>query len=211
METRTVSEKVLVLCATGKLGLGVSCGLKAAGFDVAGSSRGAKGVALLGAKGIRGLQANYVVRADVDRAITESGAKKLVFLTDFFLAAGHSQQKEVEQGCMMVDAAKAAGCEHVVFLSVGDADSTQWSKKVKHIPGKVLIENYLKASGVPHSILRPVAFFENFDVRPPPCSPPPHPHALTHTPLTGLCQLEPPDQGLCQVPLHCPHLLCQHL
>ena len=35
--------------------------------------------------------------------------------------------------------------------------------KVHHFHAKGAIESYFKASGLPGSILRPVAFFENFD------------------------------------------------
>lgn len=71
-----MAGKVLVLCATGKLGGGVASGLKAAGFDVSGTTRGNK--AGLEKKGIKPIVANYTVRADVDRAIKESGATSLV-------------------------------------------------------------------------------------------------------------------------------------
>ena len=36
-------------------------------------------------------------------------------------------------------------------------------KECKHITGKILIEKYLKESGISYSIVRPTAFFENFD------------------------------------------------
>jgi len=114
--------KVLVLCATGKLGGGVAAGLKSLGLDVYGTTRSAGGAASLERKGIHPIVANYVVRGDVDRALRESGASVLVFLTDFFLAAGHKAGVEAAQGCMMVDAAKAAGIQHAIYLSVGDAD-----------------------------------------------------------------------------------------
>lgn len=117
---RTPATKVLVLCATGKLGGGVARGLKACGFDVYGTTRG--GEAALTALGITPIKANYVVRADVDRAIRESGATAIVLMTDFFLAAKSKKAVEAAQGKMMVDAAKAAGIAHTIFLSVGDAD-----------------------------------------------------------------------------------------
>lgn len=155
--------KVLVLCATGKLGGGVAAGLKSLGLDVYGTTRSAGGAASLERKGIHPIVANYVVRGDVDRALRESGASVLVFLTDFFLAAGHKAGVEAAQGCMMVDAAKAAGIQHAIFLSVGDADLFDARPQVKHIHAKMKVEAHLKASGLRHSILRPVAFFENLD------------------------------------------------
>ena len=101
------------------------------------------------------------MRADVDRAIAESKATSVVFLTDFFAAAKGRSKVEAEQGKMMVDACKTAGV-YSVFLSVGDAE--KFDAKTLHIHAKIEIEKYLKASGISGwSILRPVAFFENFD------------------------------------------------
>ena len=82
---------------------------------------------------------------------------------DFFLAAKHKRSVEEAQGKMMVDAAKAAGMEFTIFLSVADVEAFEAEKRVHHIHGKGTIEKYLKASGLAHAILRPVAFFENFD------------------------------------------------
>lgn len=154
-------DKVLVLQATGKLGGGVAKGLKVAGFDVYGTTRSKRSAAALEAAGMHAIVANYVVRADVDRAIAESGATKLVFLTDYVLAAKASVARETEQGKMMVDAAKAAGISHAVFLSLADAQLL--GPKALHAHAKLAIEAYLKQSGLRFSILRPYVFFENFD------------------------------------------------
>ena len=37
------------------------------------------------------------------------------------------------------------------------------NEKVKHIKGKLVVEQYLFASGLKSTVLRPVAFFENLD------------------------------------------------
>ena len=164
MAARTPSthDRVLVLQATGKLGGGVARGLMATGlFEVYGTTRSAKGAAALEAAGVHAIIANYIVRADVDRAIAESGATKLVFLTDYVLAANSSAARETEQGKMMVDAAKAAGISHAIFLSIADAQF--FSPKALHVHAKLAIEAYLKESGLRYSILRPYVFFENLD------------------------------------------------
>ena len=151
---------VLVLCATGKMGFGVSRGLKDSGLDVFGTTRNKGGKAKLEKIGVKPIIANYIVREDVDRALRESGAKQLVFLTDYFLAAGSNARREEEQGKMIIDAAKAADVSFVVFLSVGDVD--KFSPEVKHILAKAAVEKYLLTSGLKYSILRPVAFFEKY-------------------------------------------------
>lgn len=153
------SEKVLVLCATGKVGRNVCKALKADGFQVYGTTRSAQNK--LSEQGINPVVCDYTNRADLDRALLETGAKKLFVLTDYFAAAKSNSQLEIQQGKNAIDAAKAAGVEHLVFMSVADAELMD--AKVKHIKTKVEIEAYLKASGVPYSIVRPCAFFENFD------------------------------------------------
>ena len=152
-------NKVLVLCATGKVGRNVTRALKEQGFDVYGTTRSANNS--LEANGIHPIVCNYTVREDVERALTESGAKKIVSITDYFLAAKSKPEVEIEQGKNAIDAAKAAGVEHFIFISVVDGEL--FNDKVKHCKTKLVIEKYLKDSGLNYSILRPTAFFENFD------------------------------------------------
>ncbi len=77
MATNAVDKKVLVLCATGKAGKGIVQGLVARGFDVFGTTRSAKNGAVLEKLGAKPIVANYVVGAEVQRALQ-------VFSTDFF-------------------------------------------------------------------------------------------------------------------------------
>ena len=96
----------------------------------------------------------------MDTAFKDTGCKLAFLITDYFLAAKGSQVREIKQGKRMVDACVSAGCSYVVFCSVADAEG--FNEKVKHIKGKIIVEEYLKKSGLKHSILRPVAFFENY-------------------------------------------------
>lgn len=148
--------KVLVLCATGKAGSQVCKALTVAGFDVYGTSRSGKST-----EDFKAVACNYTVRCDLDRALKESGAKKIFIVSDFFVAAKGKPEIEAQQGQMAVDAAKAAGVDHLIFMSVADAELM--ASKCPHIKAKPIIENYIKASGMNFSILRPCAFFENFD------------------------------------------------
>ena len=60
------------------------------------------------------------------------------------------------------DAIKAkGGVQHVVYSSVANADVAP--DAVGHFKSKLDVEDHLKASGLNYSILRPVAFFENYD------------------------------------------------
>ena len=152
--------KVLVLCATGKMGKNVCRALVDNGFEVYGTTRNKLGGV---GKNVIPVICDYTKREDLDIALKTTGCKKVFIITDFFLAAKKSVKREIEQGKIMVDACKAAGCEHVIYSSVGDADKIQ-SDKVKHLLAKPVVENYLLESGIKYvTIARPFAFFENLD------------------------------------------------
>lgn len=153
------AEKVLVLNATGKVGRNVCRALIEAGYDVYGTTRSSGGA--LAGSGAKPVRCNYTLRADLDRAFDETGAKKVFVITDYFGAARKSAELEFEQGRRAIDAARAAGVQHLIFMSVADAEF--FDEHVKHLHAKVALEKYLRASGVPFSILRPCAFFENLD------------------------------------------------
>jgi uncharacterized protein YbjT (DUF2867 family) len=158
------ANKVLVLCATGKAGKGIVQGLVARGFEVFGTTRSAKNGAVLEKLGAKPIVANYVVGADVQRAVNESGAKQMVFITDYFGAAKQKMALEEEHGKIIIDAAKASGVAFTVFISVHDIEGmTKHRPKSLHFMPKGKVEAHLRASGLAHAILRPVAFFENLD------------------------------------------------
>ena len=153
------SNKVLVLCATGKAGRNVCRALKDAGYEVYGTTR--SNTKRLSDQGISPVLCDYTSREDLDRALLETGAKKVFVITDYFGAAKSNGALEISYGKCSIDAAKSAGVDHLIFMSVADAEVMD--ERVKHIKTKLVIEDYLRASGVKHSILRPCAFFENFD------------------------------------------------
>ena len=153
------ADKVLVLNATGKVGRNVCRALLEAGFEVHGTTRSAG--ESLASRGIKPVVCNYTLRADLDRAFEQSGAKKVFVITDFFRAAKSNVDREFQQGRAAIDAAKAAGVDHLIFMSVADAEC--FDEHTKHLKAKVELEKYVRESCVPHSILRPCAFFENLD------------------------------------------------
>ena len=153
------APSVLVLNATGKVGRQVCRALCEAGFAVHGTTRSAN--SHLPALGVNPVVCNYTQRADLDRAFAQTGARKVFVITDFFGAAKKSAALELAQGQIAIDAAKAADVEHLIFMSVADLE--MFDEHVTHLHAKVALEKYLRASGVPFSILRPCAFFENLD------------------------------------------------
>jgi len=152
-------RRVLVLCATGKVGRNACLALKEAGYEVYGTSRSEKNE--LTKIGVTPIVCDYTKRPDLDRALAKTGAKKVFAITDYFGAAKSDSATEIQHGKNAIDAAKAAAVEHFVFVSVADANL--FPDAVLHCKTKVVIEDYLKASGLKYSIIRPTAFFENFD------------------------------------------------
>jgi uncharacterized protein YbjT (DUF2867 family) len=154
-----VLAKVLVLNATGKVGRNACLALTQAGFDVYGTTRSSNND--LAKLGVHPVICNYTDRADLDRALAQTEAKKIFAITDYFGAAKSNSNLEIQHGKHAIDAAKAAGVDHFVFVSVVDAEF--FNDHVRHVKTKVVLEGYLRQSGLPYSILRPTAFFENFD------------------------------------------------
>ncbi len=85
-----------------------------------------------------------------------SNIKKAFLVTTPFEAGFEA---EVQQGKNFIDAAKNRGVEHLVFTSVGSANT---HTGIPHFDTKFQIEQYIKQTGIPFTIIRPVFFMENF-------------------------------------------------
>jgi uncharacterized protein YbjT (DUF2867 family) len=68
-------------------------------------------------------------------------------------------EDEVRRGRNVVDAAAAAGAEHLVHASVAGADRATGAAA---FDSKREIEQYIRRSGMPATILRPVSFMDNY-------------------------------------------------
>src|SRR5215212_3944032 len=68
---------------------------------------------------------------------------------------------EVRQGVLLADAAKAAGVDHYVYSSVGSAHR---ETGILHFESKWEVEEHVRASGVPYTVLRPVYFMQNWEM-----------------------------------------------
>eukprot|EP00613_Pedinella_sp_CCMP2098_P026387 CAMPEP_0171702770 /NCGR_PEP_ID=MMETSP0991-20121206/11778_1 /TAXON_ID=483369 /ORGANISM="non described non described, Strain CCMP2098" /LENGTH=327 /DNA_ID=CAMNT_0012292145 /DNA_START=272 /DNA_END=1255 /DNA_ORIENTATION=- len=149
---------VLVFLATSRQGSATIDALLASGkFKVAGTTRSGASPALA-AKGVDMFPFKMGDQASAEAAIQASGASLVWFTT----LMQPTRAKEAAHGTSIVDACLASNAvQHVVFSSVADADKAP--DAVAHFKSKFDIENHLKASGLAFSILRPVAFFENFD------------------------------------------------
>ncbi|MFG1603189.1 NmrA/HSCARG family protein [Actinoplanes sp. NPDC049265] len=104
-----------------------------------------------------------LARIDIGDAASLSAALRGV--DGFFLMTtpeGHTLadiEGETRQGVALVDASVAAAVPHLVFSSVGGAER---DSGVPHFESKRRVEEHLEKSGLPATIVRPVAFMENF-------------------------------------------------
>ncbi|MEV6429574.1 NmrA family NAD(P)-binding protein [Nocardia sp. NPDC051463] len=107
-----------------------------------------------------------LVTADFDTPSTLDAATagvRGVFLIPpaVFGPSGWNRDMEAERGLAVLDAAKRANVEQIVFTGVASlgADST-WGQD-----GKRVIEDAVAASGLRYTLLRPVRFMENYLLR----------------------------------------------
>ncbi len=150
---------IAVTGATGQQGSAVAGKLLADGWRVRALTRdinkpAAKELAALGAELVAGDMDN---RAELDAAF--KGVYGVFSVQNFWLP-NVGFEGEIKQGKDVADAAKAAGVEHLVYSSVGGAHRGMGQK---HFESKWIIEQYLQSLGIPHTILRPVAFMNNYN------------------------------------------------
>ena len=152
VSTLVNAEMVLIGGATGRQGNAVIDELLLRGYTVRCLTRKPEGKkALRIADRCSELVAgNYADPATLDAAM--NGISKVFFYSGF-------SRNEVAEGKNVIAAAKKAGVNHLVYSSGAAAEPG------KGIIGsaKMQVELDIIASGVPYTVLRPVAFMENFD------------------------------------------------
>jgi uncharacterized protein YbjT (DUF2867 family) len=114
----------------------------------------AQALAKAGAELVRG---DLYDRTSVDAAL--KGAYGVFSVQNYWLPdVGY--EGEIKQGNLLADAAQAAGVQHFVYSSVGAAHRGMGQK---HFDSKWLIEQHIQSLGLPYTILRPVAFMDNYN------------------------------------------------
>ncbi len=150
--TAAGAERVLVGGATGRQGNAVVDALLARGYDVRGLTRkpdGKKGMRLA-QKGVEVVQGDY---ADTDSLLAAmDGIDKVFFYSGF-------STNEVAEGENVVAAARASGISHLIYSSGAAAEPGKGIEGAR----KMQVELAIVDSGVLYTVLRPVAFYENFD------------------------------------------------
>jgi uncharacterized protein YbjT (DUF2867 family) len=159
MESRSNGGRVILVSgATGQQGGSVARNLLERGFAVRALTRdtekaAAKELADLGAEVVSGDLEDH---ASIERVLAGVYG---VFSVQQFWEVG--VEGEVRQGILLADAAKEAGVEHLVYSSVGSAHR---ETGIPHFDSKWEVEEHVRASGVPYTVLRPVFFMQNWEM-----------------------------------------------
>ena len=138
---------ILVTGGTGTVGSAVVKELAGKGADVRVLTRDA--AKLKAAKGVTAVQGNLLEPGTVRRAF--DGVDGVFLLTAV-------SQTEASEALMAITGLRLAKVKHVVYLSVHHADKAAW---LPHFGSKVGVEEALKVSGIPFTILRPNNFYQN--------------------------------------------------
>jgi uncharacterized protein YbjT (DUF2867 family) len=153
------SEKMLVLGATGQQGGATARALAADGWHVRAlvrdkQSSKAQDLASLGVELVLG---DFQDSASIERAMNGIHGVFSVLPSSADVKYGISDDDEVRFGIAAIDAAKRAGVQHLVYSSTIGASP---DIGLGHYESKWHIEQYLRQSGVPFSIVRPAPFME---------------------------------------------------
>ncbi|HEX3684536.1 MAG TPA: NmrA/HSCARG family protein [Bryobacteraceae bacterium] len=146
---------ILVAGATGKQGGAALRHLREKGFAVRAITRDpdqAKARALAG----RGVE---VLKGDLDDVASIARALDGVYGVFSVQNSRAGAEAEIRQGINLVEAARRAVVDHFVYSSVGSADQ---QTGIPHFDSKFQIEERIRATGIPYTILRPVFFMENW-------------------------------------------------
>ena len=155
-----MNNKIIAITgATGQQGGVVARKLLADGWKVRALTRDVDKSA---AQELKALGAEIVAGDLDDRTQLDAAFKGAygVFSVQNFWLPNVGFEGEIRQGKNVADAAKAAGVRHLVYSSVGAAHR---GMEQKHFESKWIIEQYIHSLDLPYTILRPVAFFENFN------------------------------------------------
>jgi uncharacterized protein YbjT (DUF2867 family) len=149
------SLSVLVCGATGQQGGALARVLLDKGHRVRAlvrrpDSPGARELERLGAELAEG---NFEEPSTIEEAAKGMDA---IFVVATPFEAG--MEAETRHGIAAVDAAKAAGVEHLVYSSVANADE---DTGIPHFDSKRKVEEHIEGLGIPYTIVAPVYFMEN--------------------------------------------------
>jgi uncharacterized protein YbjT (DUF2867 family) len=149
-------KTVLVTGATGRQGGAVIRHMQSNGWKLRALTRNPSSYAAidLARRGIEVVQGDLEDPASLERAVR--GAYGTYSVQDFWEVGA---RREVQQGKNLAEAAKKAGVEHFVYSSVGGVER---NSGIVHWESKWEIEKHIRRLDLPATMLRPVAFMENY-------------------------------------------------
>src|SRR5262249_45119759 len=153
----TTKGTILVIGATGRQGGASTRHLLARGWSGRALVRdpAAPAALALADRGATLTQGDLDDRASVERALDGTYGAHSV---QAYLP--RDPEREIRQGTTVVDAARAAGVKHLVYSSAAGADR---QIGIPETDSKWVIEERIRAAGVPATILRPAYFMDNLD------------------------------------------------
>lgn len=104
---------------------------------------------LAGHEGVTAVEGNLLEPATVRRVF--DGADRVFLLNPV-------SQTEASEALMAITGMRLAKVKHIVYLSVHHTEKAAW---LPHFGSKVGVEEALKVSGIPFTILRPNNFYQN--------------------------------------------------
>jgi uncharacterized protein YbjT (DUF2867 family) len=138
---------ILVTGGTGTVGSAVVKELAGKGADVKVLTRDP--AKLKAAKGVTAVQGNLLEPATVRRAF--DGVDRVFLLNAV-------SQTEASEALMALTGMRLANVKRVVYLSVHHAEKAAW---LPHFGSKLAVEEALRVSGIPFTVLRPNNFYQN--------------------------------------------------
>lgn len=154
MQKVKTKPQILITGATGQQGGAVAKMLEKKGVSFRAMSRSSQKLKHLQDRGMEIVEGTHNDKESLKKALT--GIKQAYLVTTPF---EEGTEKESQHGINFVDAAVAAGVEHLVFSSVASCDK---NTGIPHFDSKWKIEQHIKKTGIKATILRPVFFMDNF-------------------------------------------------
>ncbi|MCB9795899.1 MAG: NmrA family NAD(P)-binding protein [Alphaproteobacteria bacterium] len=147
-----------IIGATGRTGRQAAETLRSWGLPVRAVVRSPEKAVDLAARGVEVVVADLDDEASLTAAL--AGATSLYFLTTPTWTAANPVGEAAERGERVVRAAKAAGIGHVVFLSSVGAQHPAGTGPIASL---YIVEEALRASGIPSTFLRAAYFAQNWE------------------------------------------------
>jgi len=149
------SKLILVTGATGHQGGAAFRHLRQLGFSLRAATRDPNQQKVRDLAG----QGTELVAADLEKPDTLTKALDGVYGVYSVQSRAKGIDSEIRQGINLADAAKRSRVSHFVYSSVASADQ---NTGIPHFDSKFQIEQHIRATGLPFTVIRPVFFMENW-------------------------------------------------